>query len=244
MNLRLRSLVPSAVPFALAALVSCASEGTLPETTASVATFSREMVWDELTLGPNDIVRVGVWGHPELGTPIGAGIQGTRVDSQGWLSLPLVGGIQVGGMSVKDAQTAISAAMAKYVQEPKVDFSVVEYGARRVYIYGEVQKPGAYVLDRPLNVYQALALGGGFTSHAKREQIVVLRGAPEALEVKVIDGDSPNLDGLIALRPDDFLFVRRSGAGKFADEVLPILSGISSALGSAATLLVLNDQVD
>ena len=72
---------------------------------------------------------------------------------------------------------------------------------------------------------------------------MILRGTPETLEVKVVDGETPNLDGLVALRPDDFLFVRRSGVGKFSDEVLPILTGISSTLGSAATLLVLNDQL-
>lgn len=235
-----RSLVPAALALTLGA---CASDPPLPESTALTSTFSRELVWTELTLGPNDRVRVGVYGHPELGTPLTGGESSTRIDNEGLLSLPLVGALPVGGKSVKEAREIVTAALAPYVQEPRVDFSIVEYGARRVYIYGEVNKPGAYTLDRPLNVYQALALGGGFTPHARREQIVVLRGQPDALEVKVVDGDTPNLDGLVALRPDDFLFVRRSGAGKFSDEVLPILTGISSALGSAATLLVLNDQL-
>ncbi|MBI5433356.1 MAG: polysaccharide export protein [Planctomycetes bacterium] len=232
--------------FALLASVlaaACYSTPPLPENTAEVATFSRALVWDDLTLGPNDLVRVGVYGHPELGTPLGPAQSGARVDNEGFVSLPLVGAVKIGGKSVQEANVTIRDAVAQYVQDPRVDFSVVEYAARRVYIYGEVNRPGAYVLDRPLNVYQALALGGGFTSHARRDQIVILRGKPEALEVKAIDGEAPNLDGLIALRPDDFLFVRRSGAGKFSDEVLPILSGISSSLGSAATLMVLNDQL-
>jgi len=224
-------------------LGACTADAPLPESTAKTSSFSRELVWDDLTLGPNDIVRVGVYGHPELGTPISTGINGTRIDNQGLLSLPLVGSVPVGGKSVQEARALVTEAVAKYVQEPKVDLSVAEYGARRVYIYGEVHKPGAYVLDRPMNVYQALTLGGGFTAGARREQIVVLRGRPEALEVKVVDGDTPNIEGLFALRPDDFVFVRRSGAGKFSDEVLPILAGISSALGSAATILVLNDQL-
>jgi polysaccharide export outer membrane protein len=189
-------------------------------------------------------VRVGVFDHPELGTPIVAGEGGTRIDSQGYLSLPLIEPIHVDGKSVVEARALVTDAVSRYVQEPRVDFSVVTYGARRVYVYGEVKQPGAYVLDRPINVYQALALGGGFAPHARRDQIVLLRGKPEALEVKVVDGETPNLDGLVALRPDDFVFVRRSGAGKFSDEVLPILTGIGSALGTMATLLVLNDQID
>lgn len=232
-----------AIPFAVF-VSACASDGPLPRSTAPVSSFSSDLVWDDLTLGPNDLVRVNVYGHPELGTPLGSGADGTRVDNEGLLSLPLVDAVPVGGKSVQAARLLVTEAIAKYVQDPRVDFSVVEYGARRVYIYGEVNKPGAYVLDRPLNVYQALALGGGFTPRARRNQIVVLRGKPETLEVKVVDGETPNLDGLVALRPDDFLFVRRSGVGKFSDEVLPILTGISSALGSVATLLVLNDQLE
>lgn len=223
--------------------VSCASDPPLPKNTADSSSFSSQMVWDDLTLGPNDLVRVGVYGHPDLGTPLGPGPSGTRVDNEGLLSLPLVGSVPIGGKSVQEARATITEAVARYVQDPRVDFSVVDYAARRVYIYGEVNKPGAYVLDRPLNVYQALALGGGFTSRARRKQIVVLRGPPDALEVKVIDGETPNVNGLIALRADDFVFVRRSRAGKFSDEVLPVLTGISSALGTAATLLVLNDQL-
>ncbi|MBK7874814.1 MAG: polysaccharide export protein [Planctomycetes bacterium] len=237
------ALARSLFAFSVLLLAACAAERPLPESTATSVTFSRELVWDELTLGPNDLVRVGVYGHPEAGTPIGPGPTGTRVDNEGLLSLPLTGPVAVGGCSVAQARERVREAITKYVQDPRVDLSVVEYGARRVYVYGEVQKPGAYVLDRPLNVYQGLALGGGFTPHARREQIVLLRGRPDALEVKVVDGETPNLDGLVALRPDDFLFVRRSGAGRFSDEVLPILTGISSALGSAATLLVLNDQL-
>jgi len=221
----------------------CAADGPLPVSTAPSSSFSEKMVWDDLTLGPNDIVRVGVYGHPELGTPVAPGPTGTRVDNEGLLSLPLVGAVAIGGKSVQEARATITEAVGRYVQDPRVDFSVVEYAARRVYIYGEVARPGAYVLDRPLNVYQALTLGGGFTAHARREQIVILRGRPESLEVQVVDGETPNVGGLIALRPDDFVFVRRSGAGKFSDEVLPILTGISSALGSAATILVLNDQL-
>lgn len=228
----------------LAVVSSCSTPRPLPHSTATTSTFSTELVWDDLTLGPNDIVRVGVYGHPELGTPLTGSDRGTRIDNEGLLSLPLAGSVPVGGKSVQAARDTITAALAQFVQDPRIDFSVVEYAARRVYIYGEVAKPGAYVLDRPLNVYQALALGGGFTPHARREQIVVLRGKADAFEVKVIDGETPGFDGLVALRPDDFVFVRRSGAGKFSDEVLPFLSGLSSALGSAATLLVLNDQLD
>lgn len=237
------SLPRIAALVALAAALGCRA-ADLPGPVVAAADLKSPAHGDELTLGPGDVVRVGVWGHPELSTPLLAAPYGTRIDPQGMLSLPLVGPVAVADKSVGEAREAIAAALATYVQGPRVDVSVVEYASRRFYLYGEVQKPGAQVLDRPLNVYQALSLGGGFTPRADRARIVLLRGTPPDLQVCVFDGESPRVDGLVAIRPDDFLFVRRTGAGRFSDEALPILTGISSSLAAVATLLLIDRQID
>lgn len=238
----------TSLPFAacesilLAALVAGCRSTPLPAATADVPSLSRELTREPLTLGPGDVLHVGVLAHPELSTPVG-NPGGTRIDDQGLLSLPLVGEVEVGDKSLAEARAAIAAAYAQYVRDAHVDVSVLQYAARRYYLYGEVQRPGAYVIDRPLDVYQALAIGGGFTPHARREQVVLLRGRPDSLEVAVIDGETPNARGMLAVRPDDLLFVRRSGAGKFSEEVLPILTGISSSLSSVAALILIDDRV-
>lgn len=195
------------------------------------------------TLGPGDVLRVGVYGHPELSTPESAGFVGSRVDVEGNLSLPLVGAVAVDGLTIGAARERIEAAFAAYVRDPKVDVSVIEHGARRFYLYGEINEPGAHVADRPLTVYQALSFGKGFTKSARRDEVVLLRRVGEEVEVHVIDGARPDASGLAWVLPDDFLFVRRSGAGRFADEVLPILQGISSSLSSVATVLLIEDRL-
>jgi polysaccharide export outer membrane protein len=229
---------------ALSILGACASNEPMPSTAAS-STMTARLAWDELTLGPNDVVRVGVYGHPELSAPPHENTaSGSRIDGEGNLSLPLVGAVHVAGMTMSDARTAITSAFARYVQDPKIDASVIEYSARRFYLYGEVQKPGAYAFDRPLTLYQALTYGGGYTSRANRDQVILLRGtSPENLEVLRFDAESPQTEGFTALRPDDLVFVRRSGTGKFSDEVLPILTGIASSLSSIATLILIDDQL-
>jgi hypothetical protein len=73
--------------------------------------------------------------------------------------------------------------------------------------------------------------------------VILLRGTPDNLEVVRFDAESPQAQGFYALRPDDLVFVRRTGAGKFSDEALPILTGIASALGSIATLILIDDQL-
>ena len=232
--------------FALPCLLAICSAGCrsepLPRSTATTSTFSTDLSAEPLTLGTGDVLRVDVFGHPELSTPSGLP-KGTRVDDQGLLSLPLVGTVAVGGSTLSDARQSIRDSFLQYVQDPHVDVSVLEYAARRFYLYGEVNHPGAYVIDRPLDMYQALTFGGGFTPQARRGEIVLLRGRPDTLEVRVIDGEHPDARGMLALRPDDLLFVRRTGAGKFSQELLPILSGISSSLGSVATLILIDERI-
>jgi|GEM_PF-1236898 len=195
-------------------------------------------------LGPNDIVRCGVHGHPELSTPTSDRFDGTRVDPDGHLSLGLVGSIPVAGLTLEEARARITEAYAQYLKEPRIEFSLLEHAARRFYVYGEVAAPGAYVIDRPLNVYQALTFGGGFKPTAKRDEVVLLREHEGGeVEVHVIDGEEIVSAGLMDVRPDDFLFVMRSGSGRFRDEALPILAGISSSLSSLATILLVEERL-
>lgn len=203
----------------------------------AVSTLSTTSDWGAFPLGPNDVVRVGVYGQPDLST------EGTRVDMEGNLSLPLVGAVQVSGLSTSEAREAVAAAYTRFIVEPRVDLSVVTHGARRIYVYGEVTRPGALELDRPINVLQALALAGGFTPKADRAEVVLLRGVASELEWEVLDAEDPNPRGFLALRSDDVLFVRRSNAGKFSDEVLPYLTGISASLSTVATILLIDDRL-
>jgi polysaccharide export outer membrane protein len=197
-----------------------------------------------MRLGPNDVVRARVYGHPELSTPESDDLTGTRVDPDGALALPLVGTVAVGGLTLPEAREVIRAAYASFMRDPRVEVSVVEYSARRFYLYGEVLKAGPVAIDRPLNAYQALTFGGGYSRHADRKQIVLLRETPQGVDVHVIDGEGPDESGLVAVLPNDFLFVRRTGTGKFSEEVLPILSGISATLSSITTLILIDDRLD
>jgi len=233
----------SALLCGAAALGGCAAQADLPVASARTSTLSTDLATSVVTLGPGDLVRVSVFGHPELSTPIVSNPSGTRVDPEGNLSLPLAGAVLVRGLTVSQAREAVVAALARYVKEPRIDLSVVEFSARRFYLFGEVVAPGSYVLDRPLDLLQALSYGKGFTPAARREEVVLLRGRPGNVEVHVFDGETPTEAAFVAVQADDFVFVRRSGAGRFSHEALPILQGIGSALGSVATLLLVEDQI-
>ena len=226
-------------------LLALACSSTPPPESLELPVIPAAATASELMrLGPNDVIRARVHGYPELSTPETSELTGTRIDPEGKLSLPLVGALEVAGLNLDEARDRIRTAYAAFMKEPQIDVSVVEYAARRFYVYGQVKRPGAYAIDRPLTAYQALTFGGGFDRNADRRQIVLLRPGAEEVEVHVIDGDQPDESGLVAIQPEDFLFVRRTGAGRFSEEILPILSGISSSLSSIATLILIEDRLE
>ncbi len=222
---------------ALCASVACQSASVDLRSTQTRPTLSAKLDWSAFPLGPNDVLRVSVYGHEPLATP------GTRVDMEGNLSLPMVGAVAVAGLSISEAREAIAAAYSKYVVDPRVDLSVVQHGARRFYALGEFGRPGAIEFDRPLTVAQAAAMAGGVTTRGVLSQVVLLRGDPDTLEVEKIDLETLNEKCFLALRPDDVLFARRSNAGKFSDEIMPYLVAMSSSLASVATVFLIENRL-
>lgn len=235
---------PALLIAACALLSASCRIGEIPEQLDSIPVPRAASAEELMRLGPNDVIRARVHGHPELSTPETAELTGTRIDPDGTLSLPLVGAVHVGGMTLKEARAEVKTAYATYMKDPQLDLSVVEYAARRFYLYGQIKNPGAFAIDRPLTAYQALTFGQGFENQADRRRIVLLRETDDGVDVHVIDGENPDESGLVSIQPDDFLFVRRTGVGRFTEEALPVLTGISSSLSSVATLILIEDRLD
>lgn len=227
----------------LSLLLAACSSAPVAESIELPSIPERPALLDEFRLGPHDVLRVDVHEHPELSTPLTSNFVGVKVGPDGKLSMALVGPVFVAGQTLDEARETITAAFAVYLKEPRIDLSLVEIASRRFYIYGEVNEPGAFVLDRPLTVYQALSFGGGFTNRANRDEIVLLRVEGDQAIARFFDGQSLGTQGLVAMRPDDFLFVRRSGAGSFSEEVLPYLAGMSASLTSIGSLILIEDRV-
>jgi polysaccharide export outer membrane protein len=192
------------------------------------------------TLASDDVLRVVVYGHPELSSPE----EGTRIDYEGNVSLPLVGAVRVAGGTVTAATSALEEAASRVLRRPSVAVSVIEYAPRTFTLLGEVQQTGRFDLDRPLTALSALSLGGGFREGADREQVALLRVENDELSVHFFDAATPGPDGYVPVRPDDVLFVRLSGAGTFREQMMPYLQGISSPLGALASLIVVTDRLN
>lgn len=114
-------------------------------------------------LGPADKVRVTVYGEPSLSGEF-------FVTGSGLMSLPLIGEIKAGGMTVGQFQLAVQKALSDgYLKDPRVSAEVLTF--RPFYILGEVEKPGTYPYTSGLTVLNAVATAGGFTYRADKKNV-------------------------------------------------------------------------
>ena len=116
-------------------------------------------------LGLGDVLEISI---PDLNTPGSLQVMQATVLEQGWISLPRVGPIAVGGLSLSDAQDQVNRTLAAGVlQNPRATVRLVQKGTVNVLVLGAVKKPGVHALPRYENdVAHALAAAEGFTEEA------------------------------------------------------------------------------
>jgi polysaccharide export outer membrane protein len=117
---------------------------------------------------PGDLLQVAVWKEPELQRPV-------LVRPDGAFSFPLAGEVDARGKSVSDLQKLLTERLRKYISDPVVTVSVQEVRGNKVYVIGQVNKPGEFIVNPSVDVMQALSMAGGGTAFASLGNIVVLR---------------------------------------------------------------------
>jgi polysaccharide export outer membrane protein len=119
-------------------------------------------------LQPGDVVEISVWKEKEL-------TRQTLVRPDGGLSFPLVGDLMVAGRTPPEVQQEIETRLGRFVPDATVTVSVMEIKGSEIFVVGKVNRPGAYKLDRSLDVMQALSLAGGTTEFAGLDSIKIIR---------------------------------------------------------------------
>jgi len=132
-------------------------------------------------IGPQDVLIVTVWDHPELSLPLGQfrsdAATGTVVDDDGSFYYPYVGRLPVAGLTVPPARTKLAAALEKSLRNPQVDIKVLLYRSQKVFVGGEVRSPAVYpITDVPFTLAEAANRAGGFTPTADLSRMVLSRG--------------------------------------------------------------------
>ena len=118
-------------------------------------------------LGANDLIKVQVFGEESLNTE-------TRVSGDGKISIPLLGILEIKGLTVKETEELIAKRLADgYLKNPRVIIYITKY--RNFFVSGEVKTPGGYPYEDGLTVLKAVTLAGGFTNKASPSRVKIKR---------------------------------------------------------------------
>jgi polysaccharide export outer membrane protein len=120
------------------------------------------------TIGPDDALSIVFWREKDMSADV-------VVRPDGMISLPLVNEVKADGLTPEQLRAAITAAALKFVEDPTVTVVVKGINSRKVFITGQVGKPGPYPLSGPMTVLNLIATAGGVAEFADKEHIVVIR---------------------------------------------------------------------
>jgi polysaccharide export outer membrane protein len=209
---------PSEAPPAAAAaaksvapLDPAARQAAADQEAAAIAAALKQVVRSktDYRISSADLISVTVYQDLDMNRKV-------RVNANGAISMPLIGTVKVGGMTLIEAQAVIEAKLAQYLVSPQVSLFIEEYGNKTVFVMGEVQKPGSYAIptESRMTVLEAISTAGGFTPVAAQDRTRVLRNVNGAsvtytIEVKAITQEGQKEKDMV-LEPNDVIYVPQS----------------------------------
>ncbi|MDA8693925.1 polysaccharide export protein [Pseudomonadales bacterium] len=158
-------------------------------------------------INAGDVLSLQVWNEPSLSS------EQFSVRPDGFVSIPVVGELQAGQKTIAELQALIAEGLSRYLKDaPTVVVSILASNGNLVYVLGKVGRPGAFPINGPMDVTQALAFAGGLNNFAAENKIKILRrdknGVQKSIRFKygqVKDGDK--LETNILLQSGDVVLV-------------------------------------
>ncbi len=159
---------------------------------------------DSYVIGPEDVLDIFVWKETELSRKV-------PVRMDGKITLPLVGEMKAAGLTPLKLKAELIDKLKAYVDVPNVTVTVMEVNSFKVYISGQVAKPGVYPLRSETTILQFISLAGGFTEWANQRKILLIRkeqGKEKRFTINyknIVSGD--DLSQNLVLKPGDTIIV-------------------------------------
>ncbi len=160
----------------------------------------------DYVIGSDDVIEVSVWKNTDLSKVV-------TVRPDGRISLPLLGDIKASGLTPEQLRSAIITKLKEYKENAVVSVIVQTVNSYRIFIIGDVVRPGPYQLKSKTSVLQAIALAGGFNQFASKNSIVVIRPKDNGEDDEkfsisfkdIVYNDKPGAN--LILKPGDTIFV-------------------------------------
>ena len=119
-------------------------------------------------IGPEDVLGIVYWRDKEMSTD-------ARVRPDGRIALPLINEVQAAGLTPEELQKKITEESKKYMEDASITIVVREINSLKIFITGQVGKPGTYPLTSSMTVIQLIALAGGLNEYANAKNIMIMR---------------------------------------------------------------------
>ncbi len=155
-------------------------------------------------LGPDDNLAIVYWREKDMSADV-------VVRPDGMISLPLLNEVKAAGLTPEELRAAITQSASKFVEEPTVSVVVKAINSRKVFITGQVAKPGFYPIGGPTTVLQLIATAGGVAEYADKSKISIVRRENGKDTVSRFNYEDvtkgKNLQQNIELKPGDTVIV-------------------------------------
>ena len=165
-----------------------------------------QFVADDYRIGPQDLLEVQIYGVDGLK-------RDARVNWRGVISLPLIGMVEVAGLTGEEAEALIAARYEKdFLRDPQVSLFIKEFTSQRITIEGAVNHPGIFPMKGQTSLLQAIAMAGGQGQLSEMTEVMLYRtesGLKKTLTydvVKIRAGEMPDPQ----LVSDDVVVVKRT----------------------------------
>jgi polysaccharide export outer membrane protein len=156
----------------------------------------------QYVIGPEDVLSIVFWRDKEMSTQV-------KVRPDGKISLPLLDEVQAAGLTPADLRAYLIQESKRFFGNPAVTVVVQEINSRKVFITGQVVKPGPYVIATPTTVLQVIAMAGGLKDFADSKNITIVRqeGGQRSIYEFNYKDIRKNLRQNIELKPGDTVVV-------------------------------------
>ncbi len=188
----------------LLVLVVVPSVSVSAEQTEIVDVIQEQQTDKGYLIQPGDVLQISVWREPDLQSDV-------VVPPDGRIALPLLGRIDVDGKNIEALRNEIMARIQRFVPDADVTVSIKQALGNKIYVIGKVNRPGEYVLNRNVDVMQALSMAAGIAKFADVDSIKILRRSGDIKEAISFDYSQVEvrnkLDQNIVLKPGDVVVV-------------------------------------
>ena len=211
------------------------------------AGLNRGQLTDEYRLSKYDVIQLSIIGFPNgLGYSAGYTTTATTTGSNstttsttnngqldtmmigpdGYATIPYVGNVKLVGLTLAEAGDVIKEKLSQYVKIPSLVVSIRNYGARRVYVMGEVEKPGIQDMSIDnLNAYAAITSAGGFTKRGRSTRVQVIRVVDGTMYYRQLNMKAfirrHDLTQNVSIQDGDIVYVPKSNGIRWQEDILP-----------------------